>query len=193
MTFCILWSPGLELSLSLLDLFGAFFPPFCSALSYLAAQDFSPSRPAHSSFLTPHTWPVLWAVGLAPPTVLYYFFFSSECMASMWCFHLPPEPNARPDLRHTTAPTLLPFTAWFSSSMLSQSGMMCRFVVTAEMMLKTQQISPEKAFDGGLYSRIGGACNQCGRWIRLVHLKESISKLKQLMFCSSCKSGRTCF
>lgn len=90
-------------------------------LSYLAAQcrDAAHLSPP-CTFLSAHARPIplhLWAVGcphLTPPHPTLSLSF--ECMASMWCLHLPPwtshqSPNSV-NMRQAAASTLLALTAW---------------------------------------------------------------------------------
>lgn len=116
-------------------------------LSYLAAQCRNPahlSPPLHLPLRTrpSYTSP---SVGCWLPPLHPTLSLSFECMASMWCLHLPPRtshqsPNSV-HMRQAAASTLLALTAW---SVCPAASALAAQHVDVEL----RQLSPEQAVDG---------------------------------------------
>lgn len=115
-------------------------------LSYLAAQCRDPahlSPPAPSSPHTPVLYLSICGLLVAPthPTLLLSF----ECMASMWCLHLPSWTSHQSlnsvNMRQAAASTLLALTAWSVCPAASA-------LAAQDVDVILRQLSPEQAVDG---------------------------------------------
>lgn len=142
---------------------------FCAVISCFGfgstVQDFNTLQPPPPcAFLILHA-PHLSICGLLlpPPSALF------ECMASMWCLHLPPWTPLQFELRQPETAWCINTASVHSMVHLSGSGMICRFALTAEHVdVEMCNNTPEQAVDRFplLVLRLNNAwCNQGGKFL----------------------------
>lgn len=128
---------------------GRFSSRVIRCLSYLAAQCRNPahlSPPAPSSTHTPALSLSICGLLVAPlPPFHPTLSLSFECMASVWCLHLPPWTSHQSlnsvKMRQAAASTLLALTAWSVCPAASA-------LAVQDVDVELRQLSPEQAVDG---------------------------------------------